>query len=949
MLRITASTSGAGATAYFNKELSRGDYYADKGELPGTWHGKGAAMLGLEGEVTREQFAALANNQHPATGEQLTPRSRADRRAGYDFTFSAPKSVSALYEYLQATGRSDQAGALLDVFKSAVRTTMAELEADMRVRVRAKGANTDRVTGNLVWAEFTHFQARPVDGVADPHLHVHAYAMNLTHDGQGWKAGQFGDIKRDATYYQEAFHARLGSALEAQGYAVEQRAKGFQLAGVTQATVEKFSRRTAQVEQAAAALGIRSADLKAAVGARTRANKDEGLSPEHTRAVFLERLSDAERSAFERIATGDTPPEPRPVGNTAERDAAQLAIDHALKHSFERASAVSIKRLLAEALRAGLGRVLPESVAQAFGQRSDVIRAELHGQAMATTREVLAEEAAMLAFARKGRAQHVPFAGFPRQRPEEYRFAREWLSEEQRAAVRHVLDSTDTVIGIRGGAGTGKTAMMQEAVEAVERLTGKAPVVLAPSAQASRGVLRDEGFANAETVARFLLDPEMQAEARDGVVFVDEAGLLGSRTMRALFDAAKAQNARIVLQGDVRQHGSVERGDALRLLEHKGGVAFAQLTTIRRQRPHAYREAIASIAKGDIERGFNALDAMGAIVEVKDGTLHTQAARAYLDATVRGESALVVSPTHGEGNKVTECIRDALKASGQLGEARDVLQLAATGWTEAARAQAHNYAPGQVVTFHHKAKGFAPGDRATVEAIADGAVTVRVGHEKRITLPLQAAKSFQVFEARSVELAVGDTVRATQNSRDRDGGRINNGAVYRVEGFAPDGGVRVRDATGTERTLKADFGHIAHGYVTTSHASQGRTVDRVFVAQSAESFAASSREQFYVSASRGRLSTQFFTDNTDELARAVARSGERMSAAEVAAAAKDAAQSARDGRAYSRLKAFQRKVLERARSALLARWRSDEREWEPPPPLLQGWPAQEKERGFERG
>ncbi|MGC4089421.1 MAG: MobF family relaxase [Polyangiaceae bacterium] len=954
MLRITASV-GNGAASYFNAELSRGDYYAGKGDVAGRWHGNAAALLGLEGDVTREQFVALVSNRHPETGEQLTPRQRDDRRSGYDFTFSVPKSVSAFYEYLQASGRSEQAAVLLDGFKGAVRATMAELEADMRVRVRAGGQSGDRVTGNLVWAEFVHFQSRPVDGVADPHLHSHAYALNLTHDGKGWKAGEFGSIKRDATYYQEAFHARMGRALESLGYAVETRGKGFELVGVERATIAKFSRRTAEVERAAEKLGVTSDKLKEKLGARTRANKDEGLSPEATRAAFLERLDDRERAVFARIAGGgDAPPHaPEPTqGAEHDREAAALAVDFALAHSFERASALPEKRVLAEALRVGVGHVTPEEVGRALAERSDVVRAELGGQGMLTTSDVLKEEAAMLRFAKSGKAQQLPLAGFrshvEKGLREPYAFQRAWLSDEQKEAVLHVIHNTDTVVGIRGGAGTGKTAMLQEAVEAVGNLTGKAPVVLAPSAQASRGVLREEGFQNADTVARFLQDKEMQQQAKGGVIFVDEAGLLGSRTMHALFQVAKAQNARVVLQGDVGQHASVERGDALRLLEERGGVAFAELTTIRRQRPKAYREAIGAIAKGDVRGGFAALDAMGAIVEVKDGTLHAQAARAYLDATARGESALVVSPTHAEGASVTASIRDALKASGKLGEARDILQLHATGWTEAERGRAESYSPGQVVTFHRRATGFRPGERATVEAIEDGRVLVTTQSGERRTLPLAAAKSFQVFEARTMELAVGDVVRATQNSRDVAGACINNGSVYRVEGFRSDGGVVLLDGNGKQKEVRADFGHISHAYCATSHSAQGRTVDRVFVAQSAESLAASSREQFYVSASRGRLSVQVFTDSKAELQSAIERSGQRMSAGDVAAGAKQTAQPEQETM-RKRVKAFQRKVLERARNALVARWREEEREWEPPPPILQGWPAHAPERGFERG
>jgi conjugative relaxase-like TrwC/TraI family protein len=869
MLRITPSQSAHGATAYFNAELSRGDYYADKGELIGRWHGKGADMLRLSGEVTREQFAALAGNHHPASGEQLTPRQKADRRAGYDFTFSAPKSVSAFYEYLQATGRADQAGALLDAFKGAVRSTMGELETDMRVRVRAHGADTNRVTGNMAWAEFTHFQSRPVDGYADPHLHTHAFAMNLTHDGERWKAGQFGDIKRDATYYQEAFHARLAAGLQRMGFGVTPALHGFELCGVGRETIDKFSRRTAEVERESAAKGITYAEDKARQGAATRRNKDEGLSPEATRTLFMQRLSETERVTFERIAGGDGSP---PGGMRAEE-----ALDYALKHSFERSSALSEKRLLAEALKAGMGAALPEDVQAAATARKDILRGERDGERMVTTEAVLAEERAMLNFARLGAAEHAAIG-----QGATWEFRRAWLSDEQRGAVTHVLASTDRVIGIRGGAGTGKTAMMQEAVEAVAALTGKAPVVLAPSAEASRGVLREEGFRDADTVARFLSDAELQQSARDGVIFLDEAGLLGSRDMRALFDVAAAQNARVVLQGDVRQHASVARGDALRLLESKAGVGFATLSTIRRQKPAAYREAVAALAQGETARGFAALDAMGAVTEIADASERDrQLAGRYLEALARGESALVVSPTHAEGGRVTELIREGMKERGSLTETRAVVQLKPTNWTEAERGRASSYAPGMEVSFHQNAKGFARGERATVLAVQDGTVTLWTEKKEVRTLPLAAAARFQVFERHALEVGVGDLVRLSANGRDHSGGRLNNGAQYRIGGFTREGDLVLEGAQGGTRVIGKGFGHLAHGYVATSHASQGKTVDRVFIAQSAESLGASGRAQFYVSASRGRLSVQVFTDDKAGLARAITRIGERVAASEL--------------------------------------------------------------------
>src|SRR4051812_43621056 len=98
MLRITPSTSADAAKKYFGEGLSRSDYYIDGQEVPGHWGGKAAERLGLSGQVDRDSYFALCDNRNPATGDKLTPRDKDNRRVGFDFTFSAPKSVSVLYE-----------------------------------------------------------------------------------------------------------------------------------------------------------------------------------------------------------------------------------------------------------------------------------------------------------------------------------------------------------------------------------------------------------------------------------------------------------------------------------------------------------------------------------------------------------------------------------------------------------------------------------------------------------------------------------------------------------------------------------------------------------------------------------------------------------------------------------------------------------------------------------
>ena len=185
MLRVVAHKSAAAARQYYAEGLKREDYYTEKQEVVGNWHGKAAERMGLSENVTSEAFAALVENRHPVDGGRLTPHTKSDRIVGYDINFHAPKSLSVLYAMTLDKN-------VLKAFRQAVQETMTEIEEHTATRVRKRGESSNRVTGNLAWGEFVHFTARPVGGIPDPHLHVHCFAFNATFDGEEgrWKAAK---------------------------------------------------------------------------------------------------------------------------------------------------------------------------------------------------------------------------------------------------------------------------------------------------------------------------------------------------------------------------------------------------------------------------------------------------------------------------------------------------------------------------------------------------------------------------------------------------------------------------------------------------------------------------------------------------------------------------------------------------------------------------------------
>jgi conjugative relaxase-like TrwC/TraI family protein len=268
MLRIIQNSTPAGAKSYY----STADYYTEGHELVGSWRGKGAARLGLHGEIKKPDWDALCDNTHPITGCSLTARQREGRRVGFDFNFHVPKSVSLLYGLTEDPR-------LLEAFKDAVGSTMEGMESEMQTRIRSDGRNEDRTTGNMVWGEFVHTTARPVGGIPDPHLHSHCFVFNATwdHDETRWKAGQFASLKRDAPYFEAVFHARLARNLAELGLETRRTRQSWEVAGLDEATLSKFSRRTAQIEAKAKENGVHDPDEKGELGAKTRSGKTKEL------------------------------------------------------------------------------------------------------------------------------------------------------------------------------------------------------------------------------------------------------------------------------------------------------------------------------------------------------------------------------------------------------------------------------------------------------------------------------------------------------------------------------------------------------------------------------------------------------------------------------------------------------------------------------------------------
>jgi len=353
MLRISELKSATTIRQFY---ASRHFYEKGLG-IVGVWGGFGAERLGLRGTVTRTKLEWLCENIHPVNGHRLTVRMQPGRTVAYTFRFSPCKSVSLLYGLYQDK-------AILGAFRTAVIETMREMEAEMKTRLRKGGHQAERATGNMVWGEFIHTVATPVDGMCDPQLHAYLPVFNATWDEveDCWKAGWFQDLVRDAPYFEAVFRSRAAHLIGSLGFKVRRKGKDFEIAGVPDELIGRFSRRTETIEDKADVLGMTDPRAKGKLGPKTReGNVAAHWTPDALRWEWAGRLSHSEVRTLEEAYESRTQP------SELTQSAGDIVSETLRRHRGR--GAIPERCLVMEMLIAGMGDVTVESVRRELAKR----------------------------------------------------------------------------------------------------------------------------------------------------------------------------------------------------------------------------------------------------------------------------------------------------------------------------------------------------------------------------------------------------------------------------------------------------------------------------------------------------------------------------------------------------------------------------------------------------
>jgi conjugative relaxase-like TrwC/TraI family protein len=857
-------------STYLGTHLSANDYYCEQEQVSGVWVGKGAERLGIAGQTIEKEdaaFEALRLNQHPDNSGPLTPRKAENSIRFFDFQCSAQKSVS-----LMAIMMEDRR--LNDAHDRATHKALAELERFAAIQTRQGHYKQRHTTGNLCAAAFRHDASRELD----PQLHTHFVIANATWDAasQRWLALETHDIFKAIRYCGKVYQNELARECRSLGYEIEQTrngkgwVEGFEIKGVSEELRLRYSKRRAEVEAAidkfVAERGRKPNPAEISqMASETRSAKLREISTPEVRQFQRSQLSSQELSDLECLkqeALNRASDSLEHIGSNWR------ALMQARDHLYERHSVLKGHEILAEALNQNLGALDLERLKLCMASdQSGITRLAESAQnpllsCQWASQRGLELECWSIQFVNQTQRSCSPLGT-----TEGTEF--EFKSQEQRTVVLDTLQTTDRVYAIRGCAGAGKTTCLQEIQKGLEA-AGRRAYYLAPTAAAVE-VLRRDGFTDATTVHDFLtnqvrLDPD---PIRQSVIIIDESSLQSTKLGASLLKTAQVHDARVLFVGDVRQHVSVEAGDFLRVLEQHSKLRFSELEDIRRQVPPEYDQAVRLMAGGKTTEGLNRLDQLGWLHEGKGDYLR-QAAAAYIEATGQCEAlerCIAIAPTWEENHCLTEAIRQELKQRGRLGSSTKLQVHDPVDWTRQQKTETRNYRPGMVLTLTKRVGGLEPSRPLEIERVHAGRLYLQ---GRAVPLdPAKHADRLQVAIPRHIELAAGDPILIRRNARKHG---LINGEVLTCTAMQSDGSILTREG----KTLPASFRDFAHGYVVTSHKSQGRTHDQVVVAA-----AQMDAKAAYVACSRGRHQVSIFTPDKAQLFDRAEQSGDRLAASDV--------------------------------------------------------------------
>jgi conjugative relaxase-like TrwC/TraI family protein len=887
MLTISKSLSAGQTRTYHAREFTsaRQNYWSRDQQGHSEWQGRLAKEWGLNGSVGAEEFARLSEGRHPESDTQLVKHQAArtydnrygkqitssEHRAGWDATFSAPKSVSLT----ALVGGDDR---VREAHRESVRVALHELERYTQARIG--NVHAPETTGKFIVATFEHDTARPVDGYAAPQLHTHVVVFNMTERDNGQtRALQERSLFQSQQYATSVYRSELAIRLQDFGYEIERGQHGQpEIKGYSQEYLEASSPRRVQIKEHLQEIGRDGAGAAQVAAHRTRDSK-EIHSPDEVLQRHRELAARFGHQADRVVAKAH---EQQHV--VQPEKTVQQAVTYSRNHVFERSAVQDERAILQSAIDRSMGQATYSQVRQELEQR--VMRGEFRAVAQSdgraapqyTTAEMMRMKREIVGYMQRGnqRGYDDPMLVLPQLRiSTEDRHPE--LSRAQRKAVDDIFLSREKIVGLDGVAGAGKTTTLTIVREGAEsqgyKVEGFAPTSRAAHKLAEAGM-------ETSTLQHHLARGAQQDTGEKRLYVLDESSLASTRQMHEFIERLH-RNDRVLLVGDSRQHEAVEAGRPFAQLQ-EAGMRTATLDDIVRQRDPELKQVVEQLARGQVGAAVESLDRQGRVHEVKGNDERIAAiAREYAKSP---DGTLVVSPDNRSRSEINQQIRDELQSRGFVSRQEYSVRtlVPRQEMTGADRSWAQQYQVDDILRYSRSSKetGIKRGDYTRVLAVnaKENTLTVVRASGERTTYDPRRQIGVSVYREQERAFSVGDRVQFTAPSQEL---KIANRDLGTVEGIAKDGMMRLR----LDKERSVDFNpqrhpHLDHGYAVTSYSSQGQTADRVLVNVDTELGAKDllNTRMAYVSISRGQWDAQIFTDSLEKLPKALGHDVSHQSA-----------------------------------------------------------------------
>jgi len=885
MLTISKPLSASQARTYHAREFAAQEqnYWSRDQQGHSEWQGRLAEQWGLQGDVGSEHFARLSEGQHPHTEEQLVRHqvsrtyegkfgrevTSAEHRAGWDATFSAPKSVSLT----ALVGGDDR---VREAHRESVRVALQELERYTQARIG--NVHAPETTGKFIAATFEHDTARPVDGHAAPQLHTHAVIFNMTErensleNGKQMRALQPHEMFVSQRYATAVYRSELALRLEKLGYELERGKHGQpEIKGYTKEYLEASSPRREQIKDHLREQGIDGA-AAAQIAAHHTRDRKELLSSEEVLQRHCELAAQYGHQADRVIAQARQHgqyqmPEPE--------FQAKQAVTWARDHVFERSAVQDRRAILETALVRGMGETTYAQLRQEFERRIEAgeFREVSHVGAgrQYTTAVMVRMEREIVGRMQEGNRRDY---GDPMLVSPQVRIATEdrhpELNASQRQAVDEIFLSREKVVGLDGIAGAGKTTTLFVVREGAE-VEGYRVEGFAPTSRAAQKL--GEAGMETSTLQKHLVRGQQPDTGEKRLYVLDESSLASTRQVHEFVNRLHP-NDRVLLVGDRRQHEAIEAGRPFAQLQD-AGMRTVKLEEIVRQKDPELKQAVEQLARGEVREAIQNLDRQGRVHEIQG---HDERIAAVAkDYAKSPDNTLVISPDNRSRAEINERVHQELQRSGLVSTEEHSIRtlVPRQDLTGADRTWAERYEVGNVLRYSRASKetGIGKGEYTKVKNIdaPRNRLTVELRDGAERTYDPRRQQGVSVFREEMRSFSIGDRIQFTAPANDL---RVANRELGTVKSIDEHGHLRLRMDSG--RTVELDppsHPHLDHGYAMTSHSSQGQTADRVLIHVDTELGAKDllNSRMTYVSVSRGRYDAQIYTNNAQTLAKTLSR------------------------------------------------------------------------------